>query len=96
MAVRVKLMNEYSIDWPLWLLGGPAQEGQLPISEPLARELKAWARSFNDHYHWESGWDDGERARAHAATAAPLLRALQAELGTDYEVTMDLWEVPGG
>jgi hypothetical protein len=91
---RVRLMNEYSVAWPLWVAGGAAPDDALPVPEPLARELRAWAREFNEHYHWQDGWDDPALADAHAREAARLHRALQAELGPDFEVVLDLWEVP--
>lgn len=94
MAIRIRLMNEYTIEWPLWVADGPAQEGDLPVTEPLAGELKAWARAFNEHYDWQQGWDDPKRADGHAQEAERLQRALQADLGHDYEVVLQLWEVP--
>lgn len=94
MAIRIRLMNEYSIDWPLWVSDGPAGEGDLPVTAPLAAELKAWARTFNDHYDWQHGWDDPKRFEGHAREAERLQRALQADLGDAYEVALQLWEVP--
>lgn len=96
MAVPVRLMNEYTVEWPLWTTGGLTREGELPVSELLAQELKAWARTFDEHYHWESGWDRQEVAEAHAKEAVRLRRALQADLGPQYEITLDLWECSSG
>ncbi|WP_258725136.1 hypothetical protein [Cellulomonas sp. NS3] len=93
MTIRVRLMNEYTIEWPLWLPGGPAEEGALPVTGHLAGELKAWARAFNEHYDYQHGWDDPQRADAHAQEAVRLQRALQTDLGDDYEVVLELWEV---
>ncbi|GEA87245.1 hypothetical protein Q760_10215 [Cellulomonas cellasea DSM 20118] len=46
---RVRLMNEYSVAWPLWVTGGATRDDAPPISEPLSRELRAWARVFDKH-----------------------------------------------
>ncbi|NCT91578.1 hypothetical protein GXB85_11530 [Cellulomonas sp. APG4] len=86
-------MNEYTVNWPLWVPGGVAREGDLPVSEPVAVALKAWARTFNEHFDWQHGWDDPKRRDAHVAEAARLQRALQADLGDTYEVVLELWEV---
>lgn len=94
VAVRVRLMNEYTIEWPLWVPDGPTREGDLPVSEAVAREIKAWARTFNEHYDWESGWDDQEIAEGHVREASRLEAALAADLGDEYEVALELWEAP--
>ncbi|MBO3085097.1 hypothetical protein [Cellulomonas fengjieae] len=93
MTVRVRLMNEYTVDWPLWVSDGPAQEGDVPIDEPLATELKTWARVFNEHYDWKRGWDDPAVAEGHAQEAVRLRGALQDALGRGYDVVLELWEV---
>lgn len=94
MTTRVKLMNEYSVTWPLWTTFGLAEEGDLPVSDDLAARLRAWAAHFDEHFHWERGWDGAGRAESHAREARRLHRALQDELGPGYEVSLDLWEVP--
>lgn len=94
MPLRVKLMNEYTIQWPLWIPGGPATEGDLPVSEGLAADLKAWAGTFNAHFDWQHGWDDPALVAEHALEAQRLRLALAEELGPDYEVVLDLWEAP--
>lgn len=94
MPLRVKLMNEYTMRWPLWIPDGPAAEGDLPVSDGLAADLKAWARTFNEHFDWQRGWDDSALIPGHALEAQRLRLALAEELGPDYEVVLDLWETP--
>ncbi|ADG76513.1 conserved hypothetical protein [Cellulomonas flavigena DSM 20109] len=94
MTTRVRLMNEYTIDWPLWV-DGPAGEGDLPVSERLAGDLKAWARTFNNHYDFQHGWDDSRLIEPYTREGQRLQHALQVELGPGYDVALDLWEVPG-
>lgn len=94
VARVVRLMNEYTVRWPLWGQLGPLSEGELKVSDPVARELKAWARSFNEHFDWQRGWDDPAIAAAHALEATRLRDALQADLGPQYDVVLDLWEAP--
>lgn len=94
MRVRVRLMNEYGVPWPLWVAGGAAADDALAVPEQLARELRAWARVFHEHHHWQDGWDDPVLAGAHAREAVRLHRALQVELGPELEVVLELWEVP--
>lgn len=90
----VRLMNEYSVRWPLWGPEGPLPDGEPTLSPQLSRRLRAWAQNFNHHFSWESGWDSAERGREHAHTAEALTRALEAELGPEVRVDLDLWECP--
>lgn len=90
--IPVRLMNEYSVAWPLWNLDGFAEEGTLPVSPALAARLRAWAAFFEDHFHWETGWDGAGRGAPHAAEGRELRRLLVDELGPGYDVTLSLWE----
>ncbi|GGC18390.1 hypothetical protein [Cellulomonas carbonis] len=92
MVTRIKLMNEHSVAWPLWTDWGQVGEGDLPLSRQLADRLKAWAAVFDEHFHWEHGWDGYADPAGHAREGLLLQRALQDELGADYEVTLRLWE----
>lgn len=88
----VRLMNEYSVSWPLWTAEGPADRDEIPVSPALAARLCRWAEHFDRHYHWETGWDDPARSAPHAAEAETLRGLLEAELGADYAVALELWE----
>jgi hypothetical protein len=94
VTTTVRLMNEYSVAWPLWVAGGPAGDGDLPVSAHLTERLRAWARHFDEHFHWEHGWDDDAHPVEHAREALRLRRALQDDLGPGFRVVLDLWEAP--
>lgn len=93
MTTQVKIMNEYTVGWPLWNASGPAERREFPLSEPLAQRLEHWARFFNDHFDWETGWDDPALKEPHRIEAHELCRLVSEELGPDYGVRLDLWEV---
>ena len=42
-----------------------------------------------------TGWGDRRAARDHAAFAGELAADMQDELGPDYRVDLDLWELGG-
>lgn len=85
-------MNEYTVTWPLWKESGLAERDEFPITEMLARRLERWARIFNDHFSWDSGWDDPTLKEAHRTEARKLYSLVCEELGSDYRVLLDLWE----
>ncbi|GII99235.1 hypothetical protein Slu03_16130 [Sediminihabitans luteus] len=85
-------MNEYAVTWPLWNEAGPAEPGELPVSESTSARLRSWARLFNDHSDWESGWDDTELVEPHRLEAHTLLRLVQDEVGDGDDVRLHLWE----
>lgn len=85
-------MNEYGRRLPLWEAASADTPTGLPLSEGLLAELVAWARVFDEHFTWDSGWDDEEIATQHRAAALVLRDQVQAELGDDFEVVPQLWE----
>ena len=56
----VKLMPDYSAEMPLW--GMPWKD--LNLDPALIDRLRAWQRQFDDHFHYERGWDDADIATA--------------------------------
>lgn len=94
-TIRVRLMNDYCADWPLWT-DGMAGEDEFELSQPLKRRLTAWASFFNSHFHWDTGWDSPEACAQHRAEGEQLHRLLAAELGPGYEVVLDTWETEDG
>jgi len=89
---EVRLMNEYTISWPLWHNAAPAERDDFDLSPELRADLEAWAKTFNDHYDWESGWDDHSLIEDHGAAAKDLRDRLERELGPAYQVQLHLWE----
>ena len=86
-------MNEYTVAWPLWNEVGPARRSEFPLPERLALRLEHWARHFNEHFDPDSGWDDHTLKDLHRIEALELRGQVSVELGPEYIVTLDLWEV---
>jgi hypothetical protein len=89
--IRVELMNDYTADWPLWT-DSLTRESDWDLSPPLRRRLRAWSAFFEEHFHWEHGWDDPARCREYRAEGLELYRLLTAELGPGYAVELRLPE----
>jgi hypothetical protein len=92
MMREVRLMNEYTFSWPLWGDVGPAERDDFKLSPDLRAGLETWAKTFNDHFDWQSGWDDHSLVEDHAAAARELRDRLACELGPAYRVKLHLWE----
>lgn len=90
----VRLMNEYTVTWPLWPAGAAERVARL-LEDNLTTRLTRWAEVFNDHYDHGSGWDDAAVAVEHRAEADRLLTALRAALPAPWTVTLDYWETNG-
>lgn len=84
-------MNDYTVGWPLWT-DTLTRESEWDLSPELIRRLKAWAATYNEHFHYERGWDDSGRCEEYLAEGLELHRLLAAELGPGYEVTVDVSE----
>ncbi|MGZ4697282.1 MAG: hypothetical protein ACXVGT_07425 [Oryzihumus sp.] len=95
---QLQLTTDYLAPSPLWIRGGCVGDPRrLGVSAALTERLLAWQADFDEHFHWDRGWDASESAEAWAARGPRLLEPLQAELGDRYEVTLDLWPMdPGG
>jgi hypothetical protein len=87
---RVKLMAEYSIDYPLW------QDGEGLMSqdaEDLHRELGLTDELLADVASWQAEWERaalgltrrGFSERRHQKQGAALVQRLQAEAVPGYE-----------
>jgi len=93
----VKLMNDYSVDWPVWTHFDPDADAAVDaaVDEALAERLRAWVDVFNEHYHHERGWDDPRVAADHRAEGEALRDALAAVLPDPLRVRLDYWETEG-
>ena len=88
----IKLMPDYECD-PLWLVGensGNIDVDMVPISALLQAQLIAWAKTYDAILNWDdplsSGFASPADELAFEQEGIRLYEALQAELGTDYEV----------
>ncbi|WP_181439714.1 hypothetical protein [Curtobacterium sp. MCBD17_028] len=48
--MEYRLMNEYTVDWPIWRDDGGAPEGEPELSQRLAAQVRDWAATFNELY----------------------------------------------
>ena len=73
---RIRLMNDYGVQYPLWGDGGPIEdEDRLPglgIDESLRADLEAWQQAWDERRL--DVWDE----RQHQAEGRRLLKRLQA------------------
>jgi hypothetical protein len=90
--VRYRLMNEYSVDWPLWDDDGPCDAGTPPFSPRLEHEILEWARDFTENYGIESGWPTEAAARSHERQGRRLLLLVERELPEGDDVVLGYWE----
>lgn len=90
---QVKLMNEYGVDFPLWVDGFSAGEAPFAdLPDDLRDRLRAWARGFDENFNAFEGWGSSESREAHVREAQLLLAAVRDALGPDVDVVLDLWE----
>lgn len=89
---EIRLMNEYSVDFPIWDEHGLVDPADYPLSTELTADLRAWAATFNDRFEPFDGWDDPGIA-AEQLTRGPALRdRLQAALGPDCRIALHQWQ----
>jgi hypothetical protein len=87
---KLRLSTDYSAPSPVWSDLGCVGLGELGISPALARRLDAWNELFQDHFHWDGGWQDSAAREQFAAQAHQLVRDLERELDP-VEVVLDDW-----
>ncbi|WIB63201.1 MULTISPECIES: hypothetical protein [unclassified Curtobacterium] len=90
--MEYRLMNEYTVDWPLWRDDGGAPEGEPELSERLAAQVRDWAATFNELYSYKTGWPDARTCQAQRAEGEHLAAAIARELGPDDSIELDFWE----
>lgn len=94
--VQVALMNDYGAPWPVWVAGGAdlvTEYGVGSFSSEINARLEAWARDFARYMDSRAGWQAPELATRHAEEGHDLAQRMQEELGPDYSVELQLWEV---
>jgi len=85
-------MNEYSVAWPLWDDDGLCAAGTPSFSPRLEREILEWARDFDEHYSFESGWPSATAARSHERRGRRLVLLVERELPEGDDVVLRYWE----
>ncbi len=89
---EIRLMNEYSVDFPIWDEDGLVDAAGFPVGPQLGAELREWAAIFDAHFDPFEGWDDPAVASLHHARGPALRDRLQTELGPGCHVVLDQWE----
>ncbi|WOO98704.1 ASCH domain-containing protein [Micrococcus terreus] len=89
---RLRMFNEYGVDWPFWDDDGPMDVDDLPLPEELTSRVLRWAAGFNDEFDWDRGWPSAAQRDAHVAEGHQLFREVQAALPAHLTVELDLWE----
>lgn len=90
-------MSDYGVDFPVWNLDHvldtdyALSAGDLDVTSQLSADLIQWQRLFDEHFHWEDGWRGPAARDEYAALGPRLWDRLQAELGPDFDVVLDLW-----
>jgi hypothetical protein len=84
---QVRVFSDYN-GWPLWDEEGGTSPGDWPmLSAGLMESLVALEDYWTRNYDHERGWA-GRSGAWYDDEARRLVRALQRELGTDYEVVL--------
>ncbi len=94
----VRLMNDYGRAVPVWTAGDGSfvtEFGVGSFSSEVNARLEAWAQEFEAFMDPQNGWQAADLAQGHADEGHDLARAMQEELGPDYRVELELWELEG-
>ena len=87
----VRLMSDYSSEWPLWIGNVNVTADHLGLSSALACRLWDWERHFDTHHNHKSGWDSEPAREWYANQAEALFRDLRTELSPDVALALDVW-----
>ncbi|MEH0986267.1 hypothetical protein [Micromonospora sp. CPCC 205556] len=91
---HLRLMSDYGAGWPLWDAQGAVDPSAFDISPALTRRLQAWQEHFEEHFHYDTGWQSTEDAAVYAEEGKTLRRLLAIEIGWRADVELDLWPIP--
>ena len=87
---RIRVMNDYGTDWPVWDREGGTVPGDFPdLSSSLVTDLLNWGRTFQEEYSHRSGWPDGFDHDAYFRKGRLLADRLQGELGDEFAVSFE-------
>jgi hypothetical protein len=86
----LRLMPEYGAGWPLWEAGGRTHPTSFVLTDELRADLLEWQDFFEEHFHYERGWDDARSRRWFDDQGHRLAHRLRAEL-PDTDIELVLW-----
>lgn len=89
----IRIMSDYG-STPLWA-EGCIDTDSVGLSADLVTRLDAWQQLFDEHFHWERGWDTADAATQYTAEGHALLELVSAQL-PGYIVELHLWPTEGG
>ncbi|GAA4386059.1 hypothetical protein [Tsukamurella soli] len=89
----IRIMSDYGSS-PLWSFGNIGTD-TVGLSADLVTRLDDWQQLFDEHFHWETGWDDADVCTRYDELGRALLPLVSAEL-PGYAVELDLWPTDGG
>jgi len=87
----IRLMNDYTVEWPLWGEDGMLDRSDLAVDPILTERLELWASLFNHYFDPDSGWPARELAQFHRQLGEQLARELENSLG-EGNVQLQYWE----
>jgi hypothetical protein len=86
---RIRLMDEYGSQWPLWSYDvGQEDRPEWNLPPNLREELSAWALEFDQHFEVLRGWDEPQRYRSHLEVGTRLAVELQKHLGDKFNIEL--------
>lgn len=92
MVVRVELLIEPPIKWPLWFYDEVRDiESEAPISASLKEKIKNLTKQFKLTARWDSVsdswfWSNSKLRRDFARNLKNIRRELRLELGKGYKI----------
>lgn len=89
--MHLRLMNDYTVSWPLWAPDGLFDDGEPQVPASLANALRDWAAVFNENYDYLRGWPTSIIAIEHQREGQRLHHELQRARPGDT-ITLEYWE----
>lgn len=96
--IGVRVANDYGVRMPVWVDSGGefvTEYGVGSFSSEINARLEAWAEQFEANMDPQLGWCASELMTLHANEGRALAAEVAEELGPDYQVRLDLWELGG-
>ena len=98
---RIRLMVDYSADWPLWEnstetwdVGYNVSPELYGLSPKLSERLMAWNQLFQENMDPVAGWESAQLRELWRAMGQRLLVQLRAEVAHFADVDYEPWPLP--
>lgn len=83
----LRIMPDYQCGVPLW---GPVSSC-IDLDAALVARLRLWQESFDENFHWDSGWKSQDSKARWSQEAEDIIVALKVALPPGVELEVDLW-----